>query len=198
MHNLRGQGLVTSFDNWSLISLHTDIFGRKDPPVPHAVDLLDAMIATPKFGASEPSDDVVAYLKCIENADPNSPEFRDSEDNYDQSWGHYQYNAGNMSINGTLKDWVCTGNTTTACKFLAAALQTCEMARYICRLRGVQTNSYLSDVYLERIVERLWEIWKMAGGVCTEYLTLLKHTHLISNVYRKLLRAKIFNLREYY
>lgn len=130
------------------------------------------MAATPDFGSSEPSEVATAFLDRISDADPNSATF--DEDNTADQWGHLQYTAGSMTINTALQTWNCVGNTTMACKLIAAALKTCQVARLICHNKGIMAKSYLSDVYLERLVERLWELWKLAGGVSTFAAYLLR------------------------
>lgn len=148
--------------------------GKVQPSIPEAFPLLDAMAASPDFKSSEPSNEVAAFLKRIETADPNSSEI--DEDNSNQSWGHWQFTAGNMTITTVMKDWAGVGSVHMACKLLAATIRTCKAARHICHERNITASSFLSDVYLNSMVVRLWESWKAAGGVCFliyKYDTLL-------------------------
>lgn len=92
--------------------------GQVQPPIPDVVALLDAMAALPDFKSSVPCNKVTAFLKHIEAADPNSSEIE--EDDSNQSWGHWQSTAGNMTITTVLKNWACIGNVEMACKLLAA------------------------------------------------------------------------------
>ena len=122
------------------------------------------MAASPNFKSSEPSNKVTAFLKRIEAADPNSSEI--GEDDSNQSWGHWQFTAGNMTITTVLKNWACIGNVEMACKLLAATIWTCKVARHICHERNITASGFLSDAYLDNIVAKLWESWNAAGGVC--------------------------------
>ena len=150
---------------WFLI---LDEFFRKQPPIPHAIALLDAMAASPGFKSSTPSDNVTAFLNRIEAADPNSCEI--GEDDSNQSWGHWQFTAGGLTITTVIQDWACVGGVDTACKLLAAAIRTCKVARHICLERDITTNSFLSDAYLNNMVEQLYKSWTAAGGVRWSFL----------------------------
>jgi hypothetical protein len=103
------------------------------------------------------------FLSRIENADPNAPDT--SEDNSGPGWGHHQFTSGNMTITTVLKSWDCVGSTEIACKLIAVTIKTCQVARHLCFEKGLNPNSYLSDVYLQNLVEVLWTIWNNAGGV---------------------------------
>jgi len=140
-----------------------DEFSNQQPPIPHAIALLDAMAASPNFKSSTPSDNVAAFLNRIEGADPNSSEIE--EDDSNESWGHWQFTAGGLTITKVIRDWACVGGVDMACKLLAATIQTCKVARYICLERNITPSSFLSDAYLNNMVERLYESWTAAGGV---------------------------------
>jgi len=71
-----------------------------------------AFEANPNFQLGEPTQDTLLFLDCIENADPNSPDF--SEDNLYASWGHYQFTAGGQMISGVLTSWKSVRNTLVA------------------------------------------------------------------------------------
>jgi hypothetical protein len=55
--------------------------------------------------------------------------------------------------------------SSNACNLIAAALKTCKVARHLCFEHNITTTSYLSDIYLENVVSKLWDLWKSAGGV---------------------------------
>jgi len=78
---------------------------QQQPPIPHAIALLDAMAASPDFKSSTPSDNVAAFLNRIEATDPNSSEIE--EDDSNQSWGHWQFTAGGLTITNVIRDWAC-------------------------------------------------------------------------------------------
>jgi hypothetical protein len=69
-----------------------------------------------------------------------------------------------------MKSWEDIGNTKTARKLIAATIRTCKIARYICEKSNITATSYISDNYLERVIETLWELWKGAGAVSTSGL----------------------------
>lgn len=123
------------------------------------------MEAAPTFGTRIPSDDVAAFVARIDTANPNSVDI--SEDDNNASWGHIQFTAGNLTCSSVLTSWESVGGCATACKLLAVALKTCKIARHICFERNIISDMYLSDIYLENVVETLWRLWKEAGGVCS-------------------------------
>lgn len=99
----------------------------------------------------------------IEKADPNDTAI--DEDNKGVGWGHYQFTAGSMTCGSVMQSWADIGNTDTACKLIAAAIRTCKVARYVCEKMKVEATSYISDMYLGRVIETLWDLWKRAGAV---------------------------------
>jgi hypothetical protein len=103
-----------------------------------------------------PSQSVSAFLERIESADPNAPDI--SEDDTDANWGHYQFTAGNLRCSTVLSSWDEIG-ATTAKKLIAAALKTCQVARHICFEHGVNASGYLSDAYLQTLIQSLWTSW---------------------------------------
>jgi hypothetical protein len=104
------------------------------------------------------------FLARLENADPNVPDL--SEDDSNAGWGHYQFTAGGLTISSALVSLKSVGNSETVCKLFAAALKTCIVARHICFERGLDPSSFISDTYLQILAEKLWDLWKEAGGVC--------------------------------
>jgi hypothetical protein len=128
-----------------------------------AIDLLNAMESSPEFKVGKSSDDFATFLERINNANPNEPTL--SEDDLDASWGHYQFTAGRLTCTMVLTSWDVIGSCSNACDLIAAALKTCKVARHLCFEREVEAASYLSDIYLENIISKLWDLWKSAGGV---------------------------------
>ncbi len=61
--------------------------------------------------------------------------------------------------------WDAVGSCDTVARLLAAMLKTCRVARYICSERKIRVSSYLADMYLDQIVDHLWDLWKAASGV---------------------------------
>jgi len=103
------------------------------------------------------------FLARIEKADPN--DITIDEDNKGVGWGHYQFTAQSLTCSLVMKSWGDIGNTETACKLIAAAIRTCKVAQYICQKTNVKATTYISDMYLGRVIETLWDLWKLAGAV---------------------------------
>jgi hypothetical protein len=121
------------------------------------------MASSPEFKVGKSSDDFTNFLERIKNANPNDPNL--SEDDLDASWGHYQFTAGHITCTTVLTSWEAVGGCSNACDLIAAALRTCKVARHLCFERNIEAMSYLSDIYLENVVSKLWDLWKSAGGV---------------------------------
>lgn len=135
------------------------------PPLqPAAIDLLEALQANQDFTTLKPSSEFLTFLHRIESADPAAFADPDNEDNTNESWGHYQYTSGSLTCSVIISTWSNVGSPEFACKLIAAALKTCQVARRLCKERTPQP-SFLSDNYLNEIVELLWSCWKLAGGV---------------------------------
>jgi hypothetical protein len=111
------------------------------------------------FQVGAPSDGVVAFLERAENADPNSPDF--SADDNNANWGHRQL-SGWAAL---LASWHHIGNTGTACRLIAAVIKTCKVARHMCFANHINTSTFLSDNYLQNIINLLWSSWKEALGI---------------------------------
>lgn len=133
------------------------------PQLNFAQDLLDSMKAFPNFQSSPPSTNLNLFLTRIEKADPNDATI--DEDNKGVGWGHYQFTAGSMTCASVMTSWEDIGNTNTAYKLIAAAVRTCKVARYVCTKLNITATSYISDMYLGRVIETLWDLWKLAGAV---------------------------------
>jgi len=121
------------------------------------------MKAYPNFRSSPPSTNLKLFLTRIEKADPNDTTI--DEDNKGAGWGHYQFTAGSMTCASVMTSWEDIGNTDTACKLIAAAIRTCKVARYVCERMKIRATAYISDMYLSRVIETLWDLWKLAGAV---------------------------------
>ena len=124
------------------------------------------------FKQGPPSENVTMLLNNLQYADPSSPDI--NEDNQCQSWGHDQFTAGGISPSSLLTTWQDIGNVTTAFKLVAAALKTFQEARLMCVNAGVsKMSNFVSDVYLEQVLERLEKCWVDAGGVTEVYVQFL-------------------------
>jgi hypothetical protein len=150
----------------------TATFSQEFPLIPHAKELLKSMQSNMSFQSGGPLDDVITFLDRIENADPHSPDISDDDKN--ESWGHYQFTAATLTCTSMLISWDSIGNVSMACRLLAAAIKTCKVARHLCFSYNISPASYLSDVYLSSVVELLWRFWTESCvsistfSVCTE------------------------------
>ena len=142
----------------------TAILKNAFPSITCAVPFMKSMASEVSSPASNstPSDDVLAFIGRIEGADPNSPAI--SEDDTNESWGHYQYTASALTCTTVLTSWDSIGNIDTACRLIAAAIKTCKVARHLCFARHISPASYLSDIYLQNIVELLLQLWSAMDG----------------------------------
>lgn len=106
---------------------------------------------------SDPPSPTIQFIRRIENANPNDPGIE--EDDTNASWGHSQFTAGGITCRSVLKTWSDIANVTTAYRLLAASLKTCLVARHLCFTNNIPEQSlYLSDIYLEQVVDILWNI----------------------------------------
>ncbi|KAH9011340.1 hypothetical protein EDB85DRAFT_2160067 [Lactarius pseudohatsudake] len=158
--SLRPLHIDPSADN--LIAVLTSEF----PSLTNAPPLLRSMNAQSSFKEGEPSKQVATLLERVQFADPSSPDI--DEDNTCQSWGHYQFTAGGISPGSSLTNWQEVGNVATAFKLVAAAIKTCQEARLMCSNAGTpMASGFISDIYLEKILECLENSWVAAGGDLT-------------------------------
>ncbi|KAH8979001.1 hypothetical protein EDB92DRAFT_1906509 [Lactarius akahatsu] len=128
--------------------------------------LLYSMNAQLSFKEGKPSKQVTTLLEHVQSTVPSSPDI--DEDNMYESWGHYQFTAGGISLASSLTSWEKVGSVTTAFKLVAAAIKTCREARLMCLNAGIlKTSGFISDVYLEKILDCLKTCWVGAGGVLT-------------------------------
>ena len=144
------------------ITILTGTFSVDFPLVPFAIDLLNAMEKNPDFKRGAMPHLTATFLLCIEDADSNSPDV--SEDDSGSNWGHLQFTGGAMRITSVLTSWESVGSMETARALIAASIKTCKVARVFCHQRNIQTSSYLSDAYLQEMVEQIWTLWKQAGA----------------------------------
>ena len=144
-----------------------DKFLDQQPPIPHAIALLDAMMALPNFKSSTPLNNIATFLNHIETADPNSHEI--DKDDSNESWGHWQFTTGSLTTTNVIRDWASVGGVDMACKLLAVTIQMCKVAHHICFEQNITPGGFLSDVYLNNMVEWLYESWTVAGGVCCSF-----------------------------
>jgi len=95
-------------------------------------------------------------IKEIEGADPNDEL---DEDENGLNWGHriFSHRLGNLS-------WQDIGSTVVACRLIAAVVKTCNQARQVCAKLGIR-GSYISDSYLDRVIDILREKWDEEGSV---------------------------------
>jgi hypothetical protein len=137
-----------------------DALSSEFPHIKFGSQLLKRLqdLAVTDSDSTTPSANAVAFVTRIENADPNSPDL--TEDNDNEQWGHAQFTAGALTIDIALDQWASIGTATFACRLLAAFIKTCRVARQLCFCRRRPAASYLSDVYLERVVGRLWDLVK--------------------------------------
>jgi hypothetical protein len=124
--------------------------------------------------SDEPAYGVLQFIETIESADPNSGGFE--EDDLGVSWGHNQFRGWRDQ----LSSWQAIGTPDTAYRLIASILQTCSVARELCKKEEAARRKndqdalrYLSDSYLQEITEHLWHLWTTAGGVSTQL------THII-------------------
>lgn len=140
-------------------------------PVKHAEDLLNIFekMKTSQSHSnlkSDPPSTTVQFIERIENANPNAPGIEEDDTNI--GWGHWQFTAGGMTCQSILKTWSDIGNVTTAYRLLAASLKTCLVARHLCFTNNISARSlYLSDVYLEQVVEILWNMVSVLDAEAT-------------------------------
>ena len=116
------------------------------------------------FQQGETSKKVTTLLECVQSADPGLPDY--NKDDMGQGWGHYQFTVGGLSPATVLTSWQEVGNVDTAFKLMAAAIKTCQEAWLMCKNAGApKTTGFLSDDYLELMLEHLKKCWVDAGGV---------------------------------
>lgn len=95
----------------------------------------------------------------MESADPNAII---DEDDTNISWGHAAFTTGELTFSSVLSsvnNWVAVGKVFAA-RIIAGAIKTCLVARHVCCVNGIpDPPSYLSDSYLENILDKLWQLW---------------------------------------
>lgn len=122
------------------------------------------MKADRNFERGDPPSLAESFLCRIESANPNDSSL--DEDNTGLSFGHYQFTAGSVNCVSVFKSWADIGNTDFACRLLAAAIRTSRIARAFCKQKNIAvTGSFLSDSYVEIVVNHVWKIWSDAHQV---------------------------------
>ncbi|KAI9442454.1 hypothetical protein H4582DRAFT_2054893 [Lactarius indigo] len=160
--NLHPVNADTTADN--LIAILKSEF----PSLTNAPSLLNSMNAQLSFKQGETSESVTTLLERVQSADPGSPDI--DEDNMGQSWGHYQFTAGGISPSSSLTSWEDVGSVAMAFKLIAAAIKTCREVRVMCVNAGMpKTMGFISDIYLEKILECLESCWVGAGRIITSH-----------------------------
>jgi hypothetical protein len=126
------------------------------------------------FKQGEPSENIATLVERVQSADPGSSESSDmDEDDMGLGWGHYQFTAGGRGLTSMLTSWQDVGSVATAFKLVAASLKTCQEAQAMCTNAGTpKTTGFISDIYLEQILEHLENCWVGAGGVRTHLFFL--------------------------
>ncbi|KAF8262065.1 hypothetical protein EI94DRAFT_1809356 [Lactarius quietus] len=129
--------------------------------------------------------DLISQFPSLTNASSlitsmnSQPSFKQdiNEDNRGQSWGHYQFTAGGLSPSSSLTTWQKIGNVNTALKLVAAALKTCQDVRAMCANAGApKTSGFISDIYLEQILDCLEKCWGIAGGAIASRVPVIPIT----------------------
>ncbi|KAI0037567.1 hypothetical protein FA95DRAFT_1614085, partial [Auriscalpium vulgare] len=120
---------------------------------------VDNFIPKENFPGINPDADVIAFLGLLETTDPNAADL--DADNADAAtWGHKQF-TGSFTCSD-IKLWGQIGNVSTTCRLIAAAVCTCKVARHLCFERKSQATAYLSDDYLEKLIDKIYERWYQA------------------------------------
>ncbi|KAI9434415.1 hypothetical protein H4582DRAFT_1793231, partial [Lactarius indigo] len=145
------------------LTVLTAVLTSDFPSMTNALSLIRSMNAQMLFKQGKPSEKVTMLLERVQFADPGSPDI--DEDNTCQSWGHDLFTAGGISPSSSLTTWEDVGSVATAFKLVAAALKICQEARLMCTNAGTpKTSGFISDIYLEKILECLENCWVGAGG----------------------------------
>ena len=143
----------------------TAILTSKFPSLTKAPSLLRSMNAQWSFKQGKTSENVTTLLERVRSADPTNSQDMD-EDDKGVGWGHYQFTGGNVTVSSSLTSWQDVGSVSTAFKLVAAAVKTCLEARMMCTNAGTpEATGFISDIYLENILEGLEKCWVGAGGV---------------------------------
>jgi hypothetical protein len=138
-----------------------EIFSSEFPHVEFSDQLLAqlGLLSPLDSDIAAPSSNALAFVIWIETADPNVPDLSEDDDN--EQWGHRQFAGGELTIDTVLNHWGAVATTSFACRLIAAFVKTCRVARHLCFHRQrTPSSSYLSDIYLERVIKKLWELIK--------------------------------------
>ena len=140
------------------------ILSLEFPSLTNTPALLHSMNKQTSFKQGQSSENVTSLLKRVQSADPGSPDI--DKDEMGVSWGHELFTAGGISLSSSLTSWQDIGSVETAFMLVAAAIKTCQEACLMCANAGTpKTAGYISDVYLEKILESIETCWVGTGGV---------------------------------
>ncbi|KAF9459837.1 hypothetical protein BDZ94DRAFT_1300247 [Collybia nuda] len=116
--------------------------------LPTCLESLQKVLSSAAFNG-QPCSMTLALLNQIESADPTAPDI--DEDNTNLGWGHMQFTAGGLTL-----------STEMLPKLLVAAIKTCHITQHLCFTNNiVVTGGFLSNNYLQNLVEILWDILKL-------------------------------------
>ncbi|PPQ79450.1 hypothetical protein CVT24_010070 [Panaeolus cyanescens] len=151
----------------NLLTLFTSKYSyiKNGAPLLRLLQQRDQLERTDPSKLHSASPDTLLFISQITNANPNDPTL--DEDNSDGNWGHYQFTAGSLTISAVLVTWTSIGSASVACQLLAAALKTRRAAEQICLHRRKRPSSYLSDIYLELMVDKIHSLLLTQAGVQT-------------------------------
>lgn len=139
------------------------------------MELLEKVSKSPAFNG-QPCSSTLALLTRIELADPTAPGI--DEDDTNLGWGHSQFTAGGITLSTVIRSWDNIGNVATAYRLLAAAVKTCRVARHLCFTNNiVATGGFLSDSYLQNLVEMICDMLKRVSLLLLPplFLSLIEH-----------------------
>ena len=127
------------------------ILTSKFPSLLNAPNLLCSMHAQPSFKQGPTSDNIATLLTHLQYVDPGAPDI--DEDNSWLSWGHDQSMAGGITPTSCLMSWQNISSVDTALKMYQEAYMMCMNANV------PKTNGFVSDIYLQQILEYLKKCW---------------------------------------
>jgi hypothetical protein len=128
------------------------------PHLPACLELLQKISKSVAFNG-QPCSSTLVLLTQIESADPTAPYI--DEDDTNLGWGHVQFKAGGITLSMVICSWENIGNVPTAFHLLAAAVKTCQVTQHLCFTNNIiVTTGFLSDSYLQNLVEIIWDMLK--------------------------------------
>ncbi|XP_006458881.1 hypothetical protein AGABI2DRAFT_141571 [Agaricus bisporus var. bisporus H97] len=131
-----------------------EILSNNFPSIKNSSLRFDVFKLSPNFSAGSPSNEFERWIQAINAADPNDPAL--DEDNNFEQWGHQQLSLALPQ----LTSWTIVGSINSACRLIAALVNTCKVAREICQVNQREmSTSFIADIYLDRTIETLWKLW---------------------------------------